>query len=707
VSRLGDRLSRVRWKRLVLVGGGGGFLVLLALFGIAYAATDVPDPNKIATAQATVVLYSDGGEIGRIGQQNRRSVPLENVPDHVQKAVLAAEDRGFYTEPGISPKGIARALFTNIRGGGSVQQGGSTITQQYAKNAFLTQERTYTRKVKEVFIALKMSRTVDKDQILEDYLNTIYFGRGASGIEVASEVYFGKPAKELTPAEGAVLASVIRSPAAYDPTRHPDRAVERFDYVLDGMEEKGWLEPGERAAIEFPKVKPPAANGNNDLSGPKGHVISQVMEELQRREFGEDRLAAGGLTVRTTLRQKAQEAAVRAVQERTGKNPGPGDLQGALVAVKPGTGEVFAYYGGATGTGFDFANQAVRQPGSSFKPYVLAAALQEGISLKTRWDGNDDKEFGPTKIDNFGDESYGQVDLVEATQKSVNTAYYELCVEVGAEKVAELAHKAGIPDSVRLADQGGDANCNIALGGYEVHVFDQAVGFATFGANGDWAEPLLVKDVRDGDGDTVYEGKVKKQRAFEKDVAADATFAMRQVVERGTGTRAQLAGGRPAAGKTGTTSKNVDAWFAGYTPQLAAAVWLGHAERKPIVIDGRQATGGTFASTIWKSFMDAAMEGLPIEQFPPRADVGSTRGRGGDQPTSRPTTTASPTATSSPTGVPTQGPPTGQPTQPPPPTSQPTQPPPTTQPTTQPTSPPPEEPAPSSAPPAGGASPAP
>jgi membrane peptidoglycan carboxypeptidase len=708
-AALRARLSRVRWRRLVLVGGGGGLLLLLGLFGIAYAATDVPPVKADASAQATVLLYADGGEIGRVGQQNRVVVPLSEVPDHVQKAVLAAEDRGFYTEPGISPKGILRALFTNIRGGG-VQQGGSSITQQYAKNAFLTQDRTYTRKVKEVLIALKMSRTVSKDKVLEDYLNTIYFGRGASGIEVAAQTYFGKRARDLTLAEGAVLASSIRSPAAYDPTRHRERAEDRFEYVVNGMIEEGWLEQGETAGLAYPRVLEPGQGRgarNNDLSGPKGHVITQVMEELQEQGFGEDRLAAGGLVVQTTLRRKAQEAAIAAVQDVVGANADNKALQGALVAVKPQTGEVFAYYGGSTGTGYDYAGQGLgRQPGSSFKPYVLAAALEEGISLRSRFDGNSPKSFPgqSSPVDNFGNQDFGRVDLVEATAKSINTAYYELGLEVGPDKVADLAHRAGIPEEVRLEEDGGRTNGGIALGTYEVHVIDQAVGFATFANGGTHVTPYFVKRVTQGE-DEVYTGRVEEERAFEEDVAADAVFAMQQVVERGTGTRARL-DGVDAAGKTGTTQANGDAWFVGFTPQLSAAAWIGYGDApRTIRIDGVEATGGGFSTRIWKAFMDATNDAYPDlakGDFPPRADIGrakdpAPRGTGGPAPTA----TAAPTAT---TAVPTSAPPASVPPVDPGPTEEP---PPTSQPTSQPTAQPPPPSSPAPAPTGGAASPEP
>jgi membrane peptidoglycan carboxypeptidase len=618
-----DRFPNLNLKRVLLFGVGGSLLGLVLLVGVGYALTDIPDVNESAAASATRILYDDGSELGRVGAENRVPVEIKDVPVHVQRAVLAAEDRGFYTEPGISPKGIARALLTNVRGGG-VQQGGSTITQQYAKNAFLTSERTYTRKVKEAFIALKLTRSVEKDQILEDYLNTIYFGRQASGLEVASQTYFGVPAAQLTVAQGAVLASSIRSPASLDPSKHPEDAMARWENILDGMVEEGWLDPGERRSQVYPPVlgigEGPGA-ANNDLSGPKGHVVTAVLEELSDLGYPGDR----GLVVTTTINKAAQDAAVAAVQKVTTDKPTPEDLQGALVSVRPGSGEVIAYYGGATGTGFDFADQGIgRQPGSSFKPYVMAAALEQGKSLKIRLDGNSPKSFpGTAPINNFGGASFGQVDVVQATEKSINTAYFELGLLVGPQRVEEMAHAAGIPDRAPLAGPDGQTNGSIALGSYEVRVIDQAVGFATFANKGVPTEAFLVKKIQDAGGNDVYEAKpAPGPAAFSEDVAADATFAMQAVVQNGTGRGARLEGNRPAAGKTGTSSDNKDAWFVGFTPQLSTSVWLGYAEPRTIRLDGVEVTGGGFSTRIWKSFMDAALQGQPVLQFPQRADVG-------------------------------------------------------------------------------------
>ena len=654
------------WKKRILLATVSGSLLLVILCLVGYALTVVPPPSKLVTAQTTVISYSDGSEIARVGAQNRVLVKIDQVSDPAQKAVLAAEDRGFYTEPGISPRGIGRALFTNLKGGGGVQQGGSTITQQYAKNAFLSSERTYTRKLKEVFLAIKLSRTQSKSQILEDYLNTIYFGRGANGIEAASRKYFDVSAKDLTVAQSAVLASSIRSPAGYDPAKHPERARQRWDYVLDGMVKKGWLADADRRAAVYPKVLPPSAGGtSNDRSGPKGYLIGQVEDELDQNATLKDLVAAGGLTIRTTVDKKAQAAAVKAMAAAIPLAKSQADPVGALVSIQPGDGAVRAYVGGQTGNGgTDYAGGSTfkRQPGSSFKPYTLATALGQGTSLDTRLDGSTPQQIcgQPVKNDE-GDPPLGQTDLVTGLQLSVNTVYFRLACEVGPMKVAATAHAAGIPDAVPLQGADGSVGAGIALGIYEVHVIDQASGYATFAAGGKAAKPYFIQQVLSG-GKTVYQAKPSTSQAFSADVAADATAAMQAVVEPpGTGTRAKL-DGRPTAGKTGTTSKNVDAWFCGFTPQLATAIWVGRPDQGPLRgVLGLSGgiSGGRVPAAIFKAYMDEALAGQPVLAFPPRAGVGTAS----SAPSLPPTASASPSVRATPSARPTSSAvPTGGPT---------------------------------------------
>ena len=692
-------------KRLAaLIGGFFGLLLLLSVIG--YLATDLPPANAAATSEATVVQYADGGEIGRIGAQNRENVSIDQVPEPVRQAVLAAEDRGFYSEPGISPKGILRALFTNVKGGGDIQQGGSTITQQYAKNAYLTQNRTYTRKVKEVFIALKLSRKLSKDEILERYLNTIYFGRGASGIQVASKTYFNRTVDKLTPEQGAVLAATIRSPAAYDPTRHPERAKQRWHYVLDGMVKKGWLSQSEAGQMQYPTVLKPGEGKSaqaNDRKGPKGYILDKVEEELAAHGF-EERLGQGGFVVRTTLRRKAQLAAVSAVQDAIPSSTAQDQPAGALVSIEPTTGEIWAYYGGSAGNAStDYASDEARQPGSSFKPYVLATALDEGKGLGTKYDGSSPQEICGQKISNDeGDPPLGQTDLVKGLALSVNTVYFRLACDVGPRKVADLAHAAGISERRKLAEAGGSTAAGIGLGIYEVSVLDQATGYATFAAGGQHNAVHFVKSVARGK-DIVYESKTKKQRAFSEDVAADATYAMQAVVDNGTGTRAKIPG-RPTAGKTGTTQENKDAWFCGFTPQLATAVWVGRPDRKPlrgVLGSSRGVYGGTIPAGIFKQYMTDSLDGydLKVKDFPPRANVGTNIDTGSSY-TAPPRSTYSPVPTQSAAPLPSFS---SQPSVAPPPS--PFQPPPSDQPPPSQEPPPSDQPPPSQGPPSPAASP--
>jgi membrane peptidoglycan carboxypeptidase len=629
------------WKQfLALVAVG--FLAMVALVGVAYAKTTIPTPNQLAGAQTTVVYYSNGKtEIGRFGDQNRINVTIDKVPKDVQHAVLAAEDRTFYENSGVSPTGIARAFWNNLRGGST--QGGSTITQQYAKNVYLTQERTYKRKAKEFLIAVKLGQRDNKDKILQDYLNVIYFGRRAYGIETASETYFNKPSSDLTLAEGAVLAAIIRSPARYDPANHPEALQARFDYVLNGMVAKGWLSQADRDKQKLPEVAP--AKKTNSASGTNYYLLDTVRRELKVNGFTDQEIDLGGLKVITTFQRKAQRSAVLAVQRERPKTQAKGVHIG-LSAVRPGDGAVVAMYGGANAGGHNEATQARVQPGSAFKPFALTAALQDDISLKSRFAGNSPlKVPGSKPVNNEFNQSYGgPVDLIKATADSINTAYVDLTMQMGARKVLDAAVAAGIPEKT----PGLFANARIPLGTNSARNIDMASAYSTFAAQGVASQWYTVTEVKGSNGGSRYKHKVKKARVFDEDVMADVTFALQQVVKSGTGTEAKNVG-RPVAGKTGT-AEDRSAWFVGFTPQLSAAVdfYKGDGTQSLDGVGGMSTFfGGAYPARVWTAFMKGALSGTEVMDFPPRADVGKVLNP-------KPTKTATPTpTTSSPTPTPT------------------------------------------------------
>ncbi|MFM8620929.1 MAG: transglycosylase domain-containing protein [Candidatus Nanopelagicaceae bacterium] len=621
-------VSKRLLTRIAIFLGGCGFVAGSTLFVLAYFTVDIPNPNDFVNTQSTIIQYSNGSEIGRIGAQNRTIVPLAKMPLHLRQAVLAAENRNFYSEHAFSVSGFARAVIENIktlgRGGG-----GSTITQQYAKTAFLTQERTITRKIKELVIAIKLENQLSKDQILENYLNTIYFGRGSYGVETAAQQYFNRSAKQLNLAQSAVIASVLRSPGYYDPQyskANMERLQARFNYVIAGMVKAGWITEAKAKETKFPTIMPGTSEGW--LSGPKGYLIEMVRAELVKRGFTDDQLMKGGLIVKTTFNQKAQTAAVGAVAKLTPANA-PENLHIGLVAIRPGTGEIIALYGGAdyVKRQLNDATQSIALAGSTFKPFALAAALEAGIPLTSMWNGDTPQIFDdagkPYEVNNYGDEGWGQVDLMTATAHSINTVYVPLGIKAGPDKVVDVARRAGIPDSVAMMP-----TPSVVLGAASPHVIDVANAYATFAANGVYAAPWFISEVTGSNGGLLYQAaSPSPNTVFSKEVMADLTYGLQEVVKNGTATYGTAGLGRPAAGKTGTSEQNASAWFSGYTPQLAASVSMFRDDATQTLngIGGlNSVTGGTFPAKIWTAFMKEALKGQPVLTFPAPVHIGGT-----------------------------------------------------------------------------------
>jgi membrane peptidoglycan carboxypeptidase len=609
--------------RVAVFVAGFGFVAGSVLFALAYFTVDVPDANAYVNSQSTIFQYSNGEEIGRVGTQNRQIVPLAKIPLKVRQAVLAAEDKSFYSNKAFSVTGILRAAFNNLTGGSL--QGGSTITQQYAKTAFLTPSRTIQRKVRELVIAIKLENELSKDQIFESYLNTIYFGRGSYGVMTASQQYFNRNVDQLTISQAAVIASILRSPGLYDPVfaeGNAERLANRFEYVKNNMLEEGWLTEAEAAKMKLPEVAPRATSGQ--LSGPKGHVIEAVQKELAKFGFTPDQLLVGGLVIKTTLDQQAQQSAVDAVNRFYPSNA-PEDLRIGLAAIRPGTGEVLALYGGRDylERQLNDATQSITQAGSTFKPFAIVAALEKGIPLTSMWNGDSPQTFDdlgkPYEVFNYGNNGWGQVDLMTATKHSVNTVFVPLGINVGPDKVVDVARRAGIPESVAMMP-----TPSFVLGTSSPHVIDVANAYATFAAQGIRSKPYLVSQVIGSNKGVLYEATPSTEEVFSKDVMADLTYALKGTILGGTGAAA-LALGRPAAGKTGTSQSNASAWFSAYTPQIAASVsfFRDNATQSLNGIGGMTSvTGGSFPARIWTQFMKGALRGQPVMSFPAPANIG-------------------------------------------------------------------------------------
>jgi len=622
VSNLIEKLPR-----LAVLGAGFSFVAGVFVFGFAYFTVSIPDPNAYVNSQSTIIQYADGSEIGRIGSENRTVVTLAEIPVQVRNAVMAAEDRGFYSNRAFSPTGIARAVWNNLRGGSL--QGGSTITQQYAKTAFLTPERSIQRKIKELVIAIKLENQFTKDQIFENYLNTIYFGRGSYGVQTAAQVYFGVTVDQLTTAQSAVLASILRSPGLYDPgfkKENLPRLEKRFAYVIDGMVEAKWLDADIAKKIKFPVINPRVTSGA--LAGPKGYVISWVEQELNKLGFTDEQLLIGGYIIKTTLVKDAQEAAVAAVNKEA-PTKAPDNLHIGLAAIKPGTGEILAMYGGQDYLKYQFnaATQGIASGGSSFKVFALVAALEQGIPLTSIWNGDSPKVYDdgigrPYVVNNYGGETWGNTSLLDATIHSINTIYVPLGIKAGVEKVVDVARRAGIPESVEMV-----ASPSVSLGSSSPHVIDLANAYATFASQGVYAKPFIINEVQGPNKGILYQGRIQAQEVFRKDVMADLTYALSKVTSSGTAAVVGSRVARPTAGKTGTSNDNASAWFNGYTPEVAASVafYRDDATQSLNGIGGlTSVTGGSFPARIWAEFVKGYLKNAPVQEFPAPAFIGGT-----------------------------------------------------------------------------------
>ncbi|MGI8685032.1 MAG: transglycosylase domain-containing protein [Acidimicrobiales bacterium] len=614
-----------RYRRLLFLAT---LLVFTTLSGSAYLLVRVPLPPEVPQDQTTIILDAKGARLASLDNgENRVSVHLDRVPEVVVDAVLAAEDREFFDHPGVDPVGIARATWADVRG--KSLQGGSTITQQYVKNVYLNRERTILRKLKEAVLAVKLERRYDKKEILERYLNTIYLGRGAYGVQAASRSYFGKDVGELGLREAAYLAGLIRLPEAADATKSPAVAAARRARILTAMEETGAIKHAQRLEAEKEPVSAyVVAKAQAETTFARGDKGTQYFVEYVRSQleaaYGRTALYSGGLRVTTTLDLGMQEQAYDAVYGFLDK---AGDPAGALVAVDD-QGRVKAMVGGRDWTAADsFAkvNLAVgrdgggtgRQPGSTFKPFVLAAALRDGYSAQSTLAGppeitfpkaNDGKDY---VVRNFEDADFGpSVSLIDATRNSVNTVYAQLIKAIGSAKVAKMAHDAGITSDLV-------ENVSLALGTSEVSVLEMAGAFSTFANRGVRVEPSVIIEVATADGKVLRPPRPPaRTRVLDQSQADIVNLALQKVVTEGSGTAAKI--GKPVAGKTGTTQDFGDAWFVGYTPKLTTAVWMGFPEgnvRKMDDVRGRKVNGGSFPAMLFRRFMQAATKGVDAGSF--------------------------------------------------------------------------------------------
>ena len=664
-GKKGPAKKKHRWaKRIgfsILTVFLGVFIAGMAVFLYLYNTLAVPAPDDLALAQKTTVYYADGTtEMGTLGEINRQIIDTTTLPDYVSKTIVASEDRTFYTNNGVDLKGIFRALVNNLRGG--ARQGGSTLTQQYVERYYIGETTSYTGKLKEAVLAIKINREKSKDEVIGAYMNTIYFGRGAYGIDAAAQAYFGHGAHELTLSESALLAAVIPAPSAWDPAVNPDKAKERWERDLNLMVEDGWITQAERDAAVFPETIDPDTLNSASMTGTNGYLMAQVKQELiASGQFDEDKISQGGLRITSTIVKEHQEQAVAAAEgmnEVEGWDPTHQHV--ALSSMDPTTGEILAEYAGA-----DYekrqqnaVTQDIAMAGSSFKPFALLANARLGGTVYDTYSGKSPQYFRGmgTPVYNDGGYSFGNVTLVKATAYSMNTAFVGLNDDVEPENTLKAAIDAGIPeDTVGLNDE----LLNV-LGPSSPHNIDLTTAYSTIANGGERVTAHIVKKVEDSDGKLLYSGDVAPKRVFDVEEVSSIMPAL-EAVTKGEGTANRVDYSIPrlvTAGKTGTSSDQLSAQFVGFVPGMVTAVSMYQSDDagNSVPLDDvgglGQSHGGDWPVDVWIDYMKPATANLPGDDFPWKVE--SNRKVHNNAPTPAPSaTTEAPQSAPEPTETPT------------------------------------------------------
>lgn len=598
-------------------------LVIIAglMFGYIFAAyQSLPEVgNNMRPAVSSQVFDSQGKLITTLhSDQNRLPIDINKVPKNLQNAFIAAEDNRFYDHIGVDPIGILRAVVTNLTNRG-IAQGGSTITQQLAKNAFLSQDQTLKRKIQEAILALELERKYSKKEILEMYMNQIYFGRGAYGIQTAAHTYFGKDVGDLTLAECAMIAGLPKSPNYYSSS--VNEATARKNVVVGQMEKYGYITPSqaEEAKKSSLDIKQKSTSNTTDETA---YFIDYVTQEIAQK-YGDDALYKDGLKIYTTLDTDKQHAAVQAMRhlpETHTDDQGLTQPQGAIISIDPKTGHILAMVGGRGQDSFNRASMAVRQPGSAFKPFVYMTAMEHDMTPDTIME--DKKvEYGGWSPHNADNSYQGRMPLWKALALSINTVAVQLADKVGPSNVIANAKKLGITTLVEDGSPNDDNLASAALGGLTKGVtpLEMAAAYGAFANKGVYIKPTAIVKILDRNGNVLEDNSsdVQKTQVMSEKTAYEMTSMLEGVIARGTGTAASI--GRPAAGKTGTTDDNHDAWFIGYTPDIVTAVWVGDDTGSQSL---GEIYGGTVPAQIWHDYMASAVSGTSADDFDVPAGMG-------------------------------------------------------------------------------------